>query len=215
MYLNPALSFCEVQNRYVFLDLERDRYFCLAGALEAAWRAVLASEAGTKEIEMLEGRGLIVHEPGAPLAPCPPGHAATNPTDGPSALRSSAWRMLALASTILRARGQLRRAGLGAAASTLERVKRKARPARPGDDRGLSAIARDMMRLCLLTTAHNQCLPHSLALANYLARHGYVPDLVIAVRLGPFRAHCWVECDGMLINDRPERVRHYTPIRRL
>ena len=35
---------------------------------------------------------------------------------------------------------------------------------------------------------------------------------VIGVSLYPFAAHSWVQCGTALVNDRLDRVRHFTPI---
>ena len=215
MWLHPPLSFCEVQGRYVFLDLARDRYFCLGGALDCAWRALLANAAKASEIEMLSARGLIAEDAKPAGEPCSTRIAQTSLLEGPSDYPTSLRRLLSLGWSVIKTRRRLRQKGLGAAVDALQRTKSKSRPRDHGDRTALAAIATDFARLDLLTTAHNRCLPRSLALAAFLARRGYWPELVLGVRLGPFRAHCWVECGNAVVNDRLERIRHYTPIRRL
>ncbi|RYM07421.1 lasso peptide biosynthesis B2 protein [Sphingobium cupriresistens] len=38
------------------------------------------------------------------------------------------------------------------------------------------------------------------------------PDVVLGVQLGPFSAHCWVQHEDRLVNDRVDMVRTFTPI---
>lgn len=58
----------------------------------------------------------------------------------------------------------------------------------------------------------DRCLMKSIALYRLLLRKGITAELVIGVRLAPFSAHCWVQKDGAVLNDRFERVRLFTPI---
>jgi hypothetical protein len=213
MQLHPAISFCAVEERHVFLDLDHDRYFCLGAELEAVWRAFLGGASGPAGAERLAQRGLVVAGHGRAPAACRQTIAETSLLDEPATPPSPA-RMLALAWELMRMRRALRRQGLGGPAATLGAIRR-GETGRCADRSELTAIARDFERLGLILSAHDLCLPRSLALGLHLARSGFAPEVVLGVRLGPFRAHCWVECAGVLVNDRFERVRHYTPIRRL
>jgi hypothetical protein len=51
-----------------------------------------------------------------------------------------------------------------------------------------------------------RCLTRSLLLVWLLRRRGVRADLRIGVSTagGSFRAHAWVECDGVPVNDRPD-----------
>ena len=44
---------------------------------------------------------------------------------------------------------------------------------------------------------HDACFFKSLLLIHFLARHGVSADWTFAVRLSPFRAHCWVAFEGV------------------
>ncbi|MFL6603958.1 MAG: lasso peptide biosynthesis B2 protein [Steroidobacteraceae bacterium] len=84
------------------------------------------------------------------------------------------------------------------------------------------APAFDFERAHLLTSVFNslrlffprpyQCLFDSLALINFLARFKLYPDWVFGVIAEPFDAHCWVQADGVVLNDTIERVSAFTPI---
>jgi hypothetical protein len=51
------------------------------------------------------------------------------------------------------------------------------------------------------------CLQRSAVTCCLLKRCGIPARLVIGVRQLPFRAHAWVESNGMIVNDRPD-LRH-------
>lgn len=56
------------------------------------------------------------------------------------------------------------------------------------------------------------CLYDSLALLEFLARHRLFPQWVFGVTAEPFSAHCWVQDKSCVLNDSVECVRGYTPI---
>lgn len=57
------------------------------------------------------------------------------------------------------------------------------------------------------------CLHKSLALWWLLRREGIPCDLRLGAGTspGPFEAHAWVECAGVVINDGPENLARYQP----
>lgn len=59
------------------------------------------------------------------------------------------------------------------------------------------------------------CLPRSLTLWSLLRSQGIDSEVVIAVRTGgePLDAHAWVERAGRPLNESPEVVATYTPLR--
>ena len=67
----------------------------------------------------------------------------------------------------------------------------------------------------LFFTANNHCLFDALALIEYLAAYNIYPDWVFGVRMGPFRAHCWIQNDKAIFNDSVANVASYTPILKL
>jgi len=56
------------------------------------------------------------------------------------------------------------------------------------------------------------CLFDSLALLLFLAKYLLFPRWTFAVQSEPFAAHCWVQEEGVVLNDTVERVQPYTPI---
>ncbi len=123
---------------------------------------------------------------------------------------------------------RMARASIGARASlklrsmhaVLERVRlrRVGRdvPEEPFDWERARALVRVFVHLRpLFYTARDACLLDSLALLRFLAANGVYAEWVFGVRTAPFRAHCWVQHGAVVFNDRPDRVRQYSPILRV
>lgn len=59
---------------------------------------------------------------------------------------------------------------------------------------------------------HVSCIPDALACLFFLSDLGCSPNFVIGVRERPFRAHAWLEINGMVANDVIGNVFNYIPI---
>ena len=70
-------------------------------------------------------------------------------------------------------------------------------------------------RLSLYLPIQPSCLLRAYALLHYLADHGHGADWVIGVQLFPFRAHCWLAIDDVLLGERAHLLEDYVPIYRL
>lgn len=94
-----------------------------------------------------------------------------------------------------------------------ERKARRADPAQPLDLEQARQLvdAFDRMRVFLFSS-REECLHDSLAVVEFLARHGLFPTWVFGVRARPFVAHCWVQHEGTVFNDTVEHVTTYVPI---
>lgn len=56
------------------------------------------------------------------------------------------------------------------------------------------------------------CFYDSITFVIFCRIFGISPDLIFAVTSDPFQAHCWVQYDGIILNDAPQRTNRYTPI---
>ncbi|TCU51838.1 transglutaminase superfamily protein [Novosphingobium sp. PhB57] len=214
--LRRDLTYCEVSDRLVFLDLAADRYFCLSPGLEAGFRAIAAGYADTsptEETRALLLAGLISETPAPTDArPC----ASPNPVhrsllDAPTGTARPLTIGL-LTGGIAFARMALR---IGRFHQTILRLsQRKAAigRGRDFDPLAMRELATQFEWTARLTQAHDRCLPRSLALAHHAVTRGWPVDLVIGVQLRPFAAHCWVQAGFDLLNDRIDAVRPFTPI---
>ena len=61
-------------------------------------------------------------------------------------------------------------------------------------------------------TYKDKCLFDSYLFFEHFVRQGVPVNWVFGVNLYPFAAHCWVEHQGLVLNDQLERVAAYTPI---
>jgi hypothetical protein len=64
----------------------------------------------------------------------------------------------------------------------------------------------------VLFSSKDACLFESLALSEFLARHGVHPTWIFGVQARPFAAHCWLQLNGSVLNDTVDHVTGYTPI---
>lgn len=198
----------------MFLDVPADRYFCLSPEAERAvarlWRDRTIEAADRRAIVRLANAGLLVEcEAACAVAPCPVPSRATQSLVGigPSVGAAEIGTALLL---LARVRIELRVAGL---ARTLGRVeRRKGRPFASADARSIARAAAAFEACNSLVSAHDRCLPRSLAIAHRLIGIGAQPEIVLAVTLGPFKAHAWVQCGDTLINERIEVAHRFTPI---
>jgi hypothetical protein len=212
--LREGLSFCRVEDRLLFLDLPADRYFCLSREAERAVARLCDEPAGDAPdracLARLASTGLLVERdaPESP-APCPARPAATHSLVG----MGPAPRPGDIAAALLHlalARIELRVAGL---ARTLARAERRKRRVISSASAGHIARTAAAFEACdALVSPHDRCLPRSLAIAHRLISIGARPELVLAVKLGPFKAHAWVRCGDALVNERVEVARRFTPI---
>jgi hypothetical protein len=214
--LRKSLSYALTPRWTIFLDLPSDRY------------TGLAIEAGMTLTKLAAGE-TIDGKDHARLAPlvrhgflrtdaedddvAPPTRLDST-MDRPERSRGVSWRRSVIAISSLRRQERRRRtvplmetvAGLAAhkadcgAAPTDEDI----------DD--LLAVAKAFDRASLLMGSHDRCLSRSVALAHALTGRGHSCDLVFGVATEPFAAHCWVQRDGMVLNDRLDHVRVYTPV---
>lgn len=76
----------------------------------------------------------------------------------------------------------------------------------PMDIEDIQALGRLVNIAARHTLGRGNCLTRSLLLGWLLRRRGVRGDLRIGVQLvdGSLRAHAWVECDGVPVNDQPD-----------
>lgn len=57
-----------------------------------------------------------------------------------------------------------------------------------------------------------KCLLRAFMLRRVLHAHGHAHDWVFGVTLWPFKAHCWLQSGGLVLDDTVENVCAYRPI---
>jgi hypothetical protein len=95
-------------------------------------------------------------------------------------------------------------------AATLRSAGRLAKPRTPGAPPStafVDATARAVAIAGALFPGRAVCLEQSLALLILLGRSGAPVSLRVGVQPYRFRAHAWIECDGVPVNERGELIR--------
>lgn len=230
-YLAPHVHACQTDDGITFLDLKKNQYIGL-GAAQAA--AVARCIAGLPPHEFIESEAPrptdaevaeILSEMqavGLLTTPCSEAHEA-KVAPLATAVQSVLEDLLTEPEgTSIRALFRFLRAyltvqsllKLGSVAAVVNRIeRRKAKGRAHVEPAKIVRLAADFWHLRpLLYTAREKCLLDSLVLAEFLSYYGQFPHVAIGVATAPFRAHCWVQHESLVVNDSTARVDRYTPI---
>lgn len=214
--LRDGISFCRVGDRIIFLDILADRYFCLSRSAEHSFMALVEGGVPPSEdghIRALLTRGLLmasaVSQTPAPCIPIRmPQTSILDQRLRPSGFAGTTSALSCLAATRLR----LKAAGLGRTLSWLSTRKARLPKSDASPDGQVERIMAGFIAAARFASQLDNCLGHSLAVASKMIAKGMRPDVVLGVQLGPFSAHCWIQYDDRLVNDRFDMVRAFTPI---
>lgn len=206
------LAFCLAPTGATFLDIRRERYFGLPKDLEAAFSMLALSDFQNMPDELTVDRLLalgVVVRSAKPADRFMAGPAQSSFIDRPPERTSPASlaSVLTVAAAVLGARAKLHH-------RTFEDIVRElAEPSVVADDsEALLERAATFLNARRWVPVKPVCLLDSLALRIYLARFQLRPKLVFGVVRNPFVAHCWLQQDGLVLNERLDRVRLHTPI---
>lgn len=207
----PHVCFAAIDIDIIILDVARDRYDCLTECAE--W--LTTGEDGRLHVDDQEAADALIDMGVACDAPGPPARRAPAPRRElkipPNSTRLEVVRafIAQAAATAIFRRGSLLDliqfecgrtapfapwAGVAVSEARLAELLAAARLARPW------------------IPFEGECLQRAFQLRYYLARFGVATDWVFGVRTWPFSAHCWLQVGDLVIGDRLERVRRYTPI---
>lgn len=215
--LQAGLSVCLSDGRPVFLDLSKDRYFCLSGAEEQCLLRLLDGAepmADDKpQIDRLLSGGILSEQSAATaLLACralPPTMSLFDLVDA----RFHGLQVGSLLAGIATASVALKYQALARSMSKLK--ARKAQipaTAALNHDLQLRTIVEAFRWSGLVMSTHDRCLSRSIALSRHLARRRIAHSFVFGVTLRPFRAHCWIEHDQVVLTDKLDTVLNFTPI---
>lgn len=215
----------------VLMDERRNRYLavqpadCLCGWVEG-WPAPepfsgVRSSAPPAALGRLLEQGMVVREARAghaarPLATVVPQRTLLEfDFDRPPRPRGRDWYRMARAWSTARVL-----LGLRPMRAVLERVRALGTEAGRADssfdmERARTLVHRFVHLRPWFYSVPGACLLDSLVLRLFLAAYDLHPHWVFGVRTAPFHAHCWVQHDGVVLNDLPDRVRQYSPILRI
>jgi hypothetical protein len=213
--LAPTVRACRTQDdNLIFLDLSLDRYLAVVGEARKVlltrldWPAVEPSPA----LAALHERGLLMFEADKPdqLSVTKRESAASTPAAMDSSVAGSALRdVTKIAWVRMRCATQIRRYGMQA----LQHARTSAgfNAAAAATPALIATAARFSRARSLLPVGHS-CLLDSLALHTFLHGQRLRSEIVVGVQARPFKAHCWVEAGGLVLNDDPDALRRFTPI---
>ncbi|MEW9856673.1 lasso peptide biosynthesis B2 protein [Novosphingobium sp. M1R2S20] len=207
--LRNRVGCCRSGDRFVFLDLEADRYFCLGRELEQAFAALVSDQpVDAQAIAALSHAGVIIGADEGRPALC-----TTLPAQAAHLSDLAAAHLKVFTSLLHRAKWAVRVKTRTFVANIDWLVDRRTRGEAAAAERAeVASLVAGYRQARLWWSEQGHCLSTSLALMEDLISRGFAPNLVFAVRLGPFEAHCWVELEGLLVNETPERVRPFTPV---
>lgn len=194
----------------IALDCAGDRYFELSVPLVRALDALAGGQdAAHPLVQRLLATGVLA-DPGAPIAPPSIPEASDSALEVTRCAEShgcSTWQM---AAAVIGARRDLNRQGL--AATLARRRRRGGTRLLAHDPEKAASLARGFDARRSLLPLRRLCLGDSLAISALLHRGGLAHDLVLGVRVAPFRAHAWVQLGTTVLNDRLDAVRGLVPI---
>jgi hypothetical protein len=204
-WLAPDVRAVRVEADLVFLDIAADTYLCLVGAgqhLRLETDGAVSCEIAEIAEDLIEA-GLLTRDPGR----------------SPPAVRrglDDGEGMALTAAPVLAAVGANRRAARAIARQPFAKVLGMAGPldarAFAPPPPALLAESRRFARLAPWLPHAGLCLMRSLQQRLYLAGRGHAAAWVFGVRTWPFEAHCWLQAGDVVLDDKPERVRMFTPI---
>jgi hypothetical protein len=210
--LQNQVSFCQVAERTLFLDLRRDRYFCLGAAMEATFRQILKAEPIEEDArERLLALGVLrAADVETSISPTHSVQPTRSLADDRPAAAARIGTLATVISASFGARRQLNRRSLHDVVDRLS--ARKALAPHNAD------VAASLDQAARFGAARRKvpfkpaCLADALALLDVLATRQCYPELVFGVRVAPFGAHCWVQSGSVVLNDPLDRVLAHTPI---
>lgn len=224
---------CLAGERYVFLDLRRDRYLSLSrlntdrfiayfsGSDKARpttpdVQSIRDCDETHRVVQTLTDKGILVTtgESGRAVEvttlDTPERTLLVEGKDYKPVVRLKHWIMFLRAS--VKASWKLRFYSMQRTVQSIDRRKQQRNKSCSDEHETLQQLLTIFHRLRPFYARKHLCLFDSLALIEFLAYYRLYPQWVFGVVAEPFGAHCWVQNDQYVLNDRPEYVRGYAPI---
>jgi Transglutaminase-like superfamily len=215
--LSTGIALCRFDDCAIVLDVNADRYWQLGARLAIALEWVagnVVTVVPEDDCRRLASLGLVT--PGqdgergtvAPALPFPQqGLEADEFITARRARPLFAFRVFWHAG---RSRLAVRFRPLARNLVQVESRRRRRNDAEPATS--LSSLASDFRRYRRLLPWRSVCLADSLAFLELAAHYGHYPRLVFGVTRHPFAAHCWVQEEARVLNDRLDHATLFSPI---
>lgn len=207
----PGVHACLADGRLVILNVRADRYLMLPPEVEQSVLRLVNGHASAPADSAIHQRlctgGLVLQRSRDR------GLRLCNESVPTSSLIDGGWprpnfsTVINNAAYVVMAMAMLRVRGLDHALRRVENV-----PTAADDADDVSRVAGGFAELRLVVRSLDRCLPLSIALALAAKKHHRDIRLVLGVACHPFRAHAWVQHGPIVLNDRLDTVRTFTPI---
>lgn len=210
--LREGLSFCEIDQQFIFLDTINSRYFTLSATANAVFSCWINNQNLRPEtLDPLHAVGILICAPNEAFLPdaCQIAIPQLSYLDGePADLRQ-----------VARAVGFLTRANITVRRHQLANIisfinqRKLANADCPAGDRHINLqVGSALQTAQWLISTQDSCLAKSIAAMWMLSGRDDYAKMIFGVRMHPFMAHCWVQNEQGLITDRFEDVETFTPI---
>ena len=214
--IRAHLAYTIVSRWTVFLDIPADRYVCLGGlagrALSTIASAVDLTLPEQEALQPLLKAGFLRTDAPETAVCHPPSISFRSSLPGVMSAPFIPHEMLAVAYHMARQQHAAKTCSLHDMIDGFATRKSLCRAQKDDEHHRAIRIATAFDRMSLLLGAYDRCLARSFALARYLTARNVACDLVFGVSMDPFAAHCWVQHDGVILNDHLDHVRTFTPI---
>lgn len=220
-YLNDDISFCELDGRLFFLDIQRDSYFQLSATLERSFLSYLAAPDGAGvDVSVFARHNLLLQAPQtslegsrAAIDPARKSVPETSCRNGRVHARL-VWDVFTIVATMHR---QLKTRRLKPILVGLEKYRRERSSLisvdEPETRRRVAEAAAVFNRVRPYVPIEMCCLIDSLSMVRFLAKRGLHARLVMGVACDPFSAHAWVQHGPLVLNDSVGNAQAHVPIR--
>jgi hypothetical protein len=224
--LSPGVHASRIGDSWIFLDITRDKYYCLAGEPARQYSELITSSAtdclsarACAVAQKLTTSGLLVES--TPALRRGGGlvttrlQSALNDDFGPQNEHVAPQDVMRFVREFA-ACAHLqdpRKRQLARIIEDVRTLKSRVQEIARNESRSSASLTRAFRRIApCFFSAHDACFFSSLLLVRFLARSGIAADWTFGVRLSPFRAHCWVSHQGLILNEDSLVVAGFEPI---
>jgi hypothetical protein len=231
-FIAPSVHWCTLHGFTVVLDVVNDKYLSIPAAQFEALLPFLASGAASgasaprpklpaelQEFarELADSRVLVTQSPHRDIEPignvARPTRVISSAEGLPPFTRALPYLPAFIRACVI-ADYTLRYIPLHKTIARISQRKRRyCGKGKPTSEALLETLTRRFYALRLLYPRAYLCLFDSLALIEFLSSWALLPDWVFGVCVDPFRAHCWVQHNGLVLCDTLQfSARWFRPI---
>lgn len=227
VYLRKNVKFCHVDGSAIFLDIPNDKYQYInskqAEALQKLGKTggedgrLTPSKASFDILSGLVSEGLLTYNSDCGVEIKPTSHPS--PT---ASVYDNYWERTLHPTVTLNlliahwsARRDVTSKSFSKLLETATRKKlatKRSTPSSPKKDGVLESAQQIVDSRSFLYSSFDKCYLDSYTFFLYFINKGISVYWVFGVDLFPFKAHCWIEYQGVVLNDSLERTLAFTPI---